>query len=205
MRFTLAHLVMVIAGLVTFVSVTSVLRERDEMREVAIARAEVPAGSPLDQSSLAASFDVVSVRADSPMLAGIADPEAVPSGQLSRSLAAGEPLLRSDVVDASTGTGARTFTVNIDDVTLVGLGLQVGDRVDIIGSFEDGALGYVVADVRVARLPTAVASGGAFAVRQESFVTVEVGEADALALAGARQAGDIEIVRSTGAPELSRG
>ncbi len=205
LRFTLAHLVMVVAGLVTFVSVTAVLRERHETQEVAVARAEVPAGTALDASTLGDHFEVVAVRADSPMLGGVANPDVMGSGQLARTLTVGEPLLSSDLVPIDSGAGERTFTVGVDDVTLVGLGLQVGDRVDIIGSFSDGTFGYVVANVRVARLPVVDTTGGAFSVRQESFVTVEVGEDDALRLASARQAGDIEIVRSTGAPELADG
>ncbi len=202
-RFSLAHACMVVAALVTFVAVTSILRERNEMRTVAIARTELAAGSTIDGQSMDAGFDVVSVRADSPLLDGVANPTAIPSGQLSRPIAAGEPLRSTDVVPVESGSAIRTITVAVDEVTLTGLGLQVGDAVDVIGAADDGTLGFVVAGVRVARLPGGTAAGGAFAVREDAFVTVEVSDAEALRIVGALRAGDVEIVRSTGAAALS--
>lgn len=202
-RFSLAHGCMVVAALVTFVAVTSVLRERNEMRSVAIARTELAAGSTIDGQAITAGFDVVSVRADSPLLDGVANPAAIPTGQLSRPIGAGEALRSTDVVPVESGSAVRTMTIAVDDVTLTGLGLQVGDAVDVIGATGDGTLDFVVAGVRIARLPGGTTAGGAFAVRADAFVTVEVSDAEALRIVGALRAGDVEIVRSTGAASLN--
>lgn len=60
----------------------------------------------------------------------------------------------------------------------------------------------MVVDADVSRLPGEASSSGAFATRQESFVTIQVDDSEALAVAAALRAGDIEIVRSTGADPL---
>lgn len=202
-RFSLVHACMLGAALVTFVSTTSVLRERAETQPVVIARTELAAGSPIDPQSMTTLFDIVLVRADSPFVDGAVDPEAAPVGQLDRPLAEGEPLRMSDVVELGTGSIERTITIAVDEITLTGLGLRVGDDVDVIGSVDDGRLAYVVVGVRIARLPAAPTGGGAFAVREGAFITVEVSDEEALRIAAALHAGDVEVVRSTGARSIA--
>ncbi len=198
----MAHGLMVLAGLVTFVSVSATLADRSATAQVVVARDRLPAGQVLGEADFATSFDVVEVHADSPLLDGVANPELFVEGQLVRDLAPGEALRSADIVPIAEQSIARTFSLPVDAVVLAGLGLTLGDTIDVIGLDTEGQLSYVVVDAEIARLPQAVSSQGAFATRQESFVTIRVGDADALALASALRAGDIEIVRSTGADPL---
>ena len=196
----MAHGLMVIAAVMTFLTVTSVLRDRQETVEVIVASQELVAGTGLE----AGSFSTVELRADSELAGRLAttDDLAEP-GQLGRDLSVGEPLLVSDIRPMVSGDALRTIAIPVWRSTIDGLGLQIGDRVDLIGADLNGNLHFVVTDSAVSRLPRASAAGafGAEAGR-ESWITVQVTDEDALALALALRAGDIEVVRSTGAPTL---
>ncbi len=198
-RITLAHGLMALAGIVTFVSVSSVLDEQSETVVVAVARDEMTAGSVIRPADVANQFELIEVRADSPLLDGTVDPALIRDGQLIRSLGIGEPLRGSDLVPIAAGSIARTISIPVEDVVLTGLGLAVGDRIDVIGLGSQGSLEFVIVDAAIARLPNGSASSGAFAVRADGFVTIEVTESEALLLAAALRAGDVEIIRSTGA------
>ncbi len=201
-RLTMAHGLMVLAGLVTFVSVSATLADRSATAQVAVARDDLAAGQVLSSADLVARFDVVDVHADSPLLDGVADPTSMLEGQLARDLASGEALRSTDIVPVAEQSVARTITLPVDAVVLTGLGLTLNDSIDVIGLDPNGELSFVVIDAAIARLPGEQTSSGAFAVRQDSFVTIRVSDTEALAVAAALRAGDIEIVRSTGAAPL---
>lgn len=197
-RLTLAHGLMVVAGLVTFVLVASVLQKREATVEVLVATSDIAAGATVTE----ADFDVVDISAADPLLPVLLS--QLPAGSVVTSaLAAGEPLLRSDVVVAGGVASGRTFTLEVDRLVVDGLGLAIGDRVDVIGVDAGGRVGFVVVDVAVSRLP-GDAQGSAFAAAasRSAWVTVTVDEAQALALSGARRLGAIELVRSTGAAPI---
>ena len=129
-------------------------------------------------------------------------PGQLPEGQaLGRSVRSGEPLLRSDLVAEGAPSLTRTATVPVEPVLITGLGLVVGDRVDVIASSDDAAR-FVLVDVRVSRLPQSAGPDGLLSGPSSSFVTLELDDAQALRLIEAQGQGAIELIRSTGAPSI---
>lgn len=197
-RLTLAHAAMVTAGLATFVTVGSVLRDRDAMVDVVVMSDVAAAGTEAD----ALPLGVRSVPADTPFLDSMLAPGSVPEDQaLVRSLDSGEPLLRSDLVRVGSAVLTRTATVPVESVVISGLGLAVGDEVDVIGMIDDRPA-FVLTGVGVTRLPSTSGADGLLLGPTESFVTLEVDDRQAIALVAALRAGPIELVRSTGAPAI---
>lgn len=197
-RLTLAHAAMVTAGLATFVTVGSVLRNRDAVVDVVVMADTAAAGTQANDLPL----DVRTVPADTPFLDTMLEPGEVPDGQsLARSLEAGEPLMRTDLVSVGSAVLTRTATVSVDAVVINGLGLTIGDEVDVIGMIEERPA-FVLTGVRITRLPSTSGADGLLLGPSDSFVTLEVDDRQALALVAALRAGPIELVRSTGAPAI---
>lgn len=213
-RVGLPHLSMVVAGLATFVLVASVLQDRSDTVEVWVAADDLAPGAALDARHLTA----VEVAADDP-LTGVLLPVAggAPAGRVRHVVAAGEPVLASDLVAVDDVAAERTFAIPIDRSVVDGLGLALGDRVDVIGAVDPGPggdsaessserIGYVVVDVEVVRLP-AGESAGAFAAAgsRETWITVSVDHEQALRLSASLDAGEVDLVRSTGAVSIEVG
>ncbi len=196
-RLGLPHALMMIAGLATFVLVASVLQDRSETEQVWVVDADVAAGAAIEASDLVA----VEVASDAPLLAPLLRAaDGVPVGRVRNGVVAGEPLLASDLVPVDELSVGRTFTIPIDTMVVEGLGLIRGDRVDVIGSYVGGDMGYVVVDVEVVRLPGASSSGAfAAASSRTTWVTVSIDDVQALALSAAIDRGEVQLVRSTGA------
>lgn len=197
-RLTIAHFAMITAGLATFVTVGSVLRDRQATVEVMVLAADAAVGTSTG------SLDVlpVSIPADARFLELMLRPGQLPEGQaLGRSVRSGEPLLRSDLVAEGAPSLTRTATVPVEPVLITGLGLVVGDRVDVIASSDDAAR-FVLVDVRVSRLPQSAGPDGLLSGPSSSFVTLELDDAQALRLIEAQGQGAIELIRSTGAPSI---
>lgn len=200
-QFTMAHGLMVLAGVITFLTVNSVLRDRQETVEVVVAGHELLAGVDLS----ADAFHVVSIPADSDLVGQLATSRDIAADvRLGRDLASGEPLLVTDIRTGDVESGVRTLTVPVWRSTIEGLGLQTGDRVDLIGADTEGRLSYVVVGSVISRLPSSSSTGGAFGGEssRDSWITVEISDRDALDLALAMRSGSIEVVRSTGAPRI---
>ena len=209
-RVSFAHGLMVVAGLMTFVLVASVLRDREATVDVWVARSEVAAGSELTLADL----DVVEIAATDPLLPSLllAGPMP-PVGRVRDVVGSGEPLLRSDLVAVDEVAAGRTFTIPIESVVLDGLGLSVQDRIDVIGLVSADPSGsakgvetvaYVVVGVTVTRLPVSLeATAFAAASSRSAWVTVEVSEQQALELSAAIRHGDLQLVRSTGAEPIA--
>ncbi len=199
-QFTMAHGLMVLAGLITFLTVSSVLRDRQETVEVIVASHELVAGSGLEVSS----FETIQIHADSQLVGQLATTTDLNEpGQLARDLGSGEPLLVSDIRPLETGNALRTIAIPVWRSTIAGLGLRIGDRVDLIGLDSAGSLRFIATDTAVSRLPGS-SSTGAFGSEagRESWITVQVTDQGALDIALALRSGDIEVVRSTGAATL---
>lgn len=198
-QFTMAHGLMVLAGVITFLTVSSLLRDRNETITVVVASQELLAGSEV----AANAFRAVDIPADNDLATELVlHTDLVGGGQLARNLAPGEPLLRSDILPSASEVAQRTITIPVWRSTIAGLGLQIGDHVDLIGNNDSGTVAFLVSDSIVSRLPSA-SSTGAFGSTsgRESWITVQVDESQALDLATALRSGDIEVVRSTGAPQ----
>lgn len=190
---------MVLAALVTFLTVSSALRDRRETVEVLVAANDLERGRVVASSD----FVAVAVPTSSASLQSWMTPADQPVGQLVRGMTGGEPLLRSDLFAVEDGLASRTFTVPLEDRILHGLGLIVGDRVDLVGVSREGLPSFVVGGVRVARLPTA-STGSTLSGRLGSgFLTVEVDERQVLALVAALRIDGVDVVRSTGATPVS--
>ena len=202
---------MVVAGLGTFVATAAVLEDRSATVEVLVASVDVERGELIDPSS----FDVVFVPSNHPLIDQFAEPGPRAEAQAARTIAAGEPLLATDLVAVSAARSPRTFVVPIGDRVVDGLGLVVGDRVDVLAppprSTVVGGDGgatmtgeFVAKGLRVARLPTESA-GGFVAASSPGFVTVEVTEDELARLVGALAVGEVAVARSTGADVGSEG
>lgn len=197
--FSLAHLLMVVAGLITFIAVAVVLRDRSAVLEVVVAGEALDEGSPVSS----ALMETVEIAANDPLAAYFVVVGTDVSGQyLARPIAKGEPILGSDLQIADEAPGRRTMTLPVDRLVLAGLGLRFGDRVDLIATTSDGASGFVVADVEVVRLPSSETLPGFGAAAAASWVTIEVSEAQALAIASAQATATVDVVRSSGASPL---
>jgi len=190
-----------VAGLVTFVLVASVLQDRSETEQVWVVGTDIAAGAEIGPSDLVA----VEISSDAPLLAPLLRvADGVPAGRVRSGVVAGEPLLASDLVAVDTSSVGRSFTIPIETMVVDGLGLIRGDRVDVIGSVPGGEMGYVVVDVEVVRLPGASTSGAfAAAGSRTTWVTVSIDDAQALALSATIDRGDVQLVRSTGAEAIS--
>jgi len=192
---------MVVAGLVTFVLVASVLQDRSETEEVWLVASDVAAGAEIEAADLAAT-EIASDTALIDSLLRVSD--GVPAGRVRSGVVAGEPLLASDLVAVDESSVGRTFTIPIDTMVVDGLGLIRGDRVDVIGETLGGEMRYVVVDVEVVRLPGSTTSGAfAAAGSRTTWVTVSIDDEQALALSEAIDRGEVQLVRSTGAVAIN--
>ncbi len=200
-HFTMAHALMVMAAIITFLTVTSVLRDRQETVDIVVASQDLVAGSGLEASS----FTTIQLRADSELVGQLAtSKDLLEPAQLGTDLSVGEPLLVRDIRAVVDDDTLRTIAIPVWRSTIDGLGLRIGDRVDLIGADITGTLRYVVTDSAVSRLPRNSAAGAfGSSAGQESWITIQVTDQEALQIASALRAGDVEVVRSTGAPVLS--
>lgn len=198
-RISLSHGLMVVAALVTFVAVSSVLRERGSLVEIAVADRTMLVGSTVTP----ADVRVVAVEADSPLLDRFVPMAEFRSSRLSRSLAPGDPLLSGDLDVRDVGDVARSVAIELDPVVVAALDLRVGDEVDIIGSDAGGRIGFVRDGLLVLRVGSPQSTSGAFDRQSRaSFIVVQVTPAQAVDLATAQRSGSIDIVRSTGTDAL---
>ncbi len=195
-RFSLAHGLMIVAGLLTFVTVARVLDARDATTEVVVVVEQIVAGAPIDLDAV----EVVEVAMASEEIGGLAPPDAAEGMVARRDLTPGEPLLASDLMAPTATELPRTYTLAVESHIIDGLGLTQGDRVDLIGLDATNWPYYVVVGAPVARLSSSNESGALAVTGGAAWVTVAVSDDDVLALAAAQSRGAIGVVRSTGAP-----
>ncbi len=199
-KLTLAHALMVLAGLMTFILVSAVLSDRRETEQVLVATIGAPAGSEVS----ALGLETVEVPVNHP-LAGQFSTQGSVSGseRIARDVEAGQPILTNDLLAAQDRVGVRTYAVQTDEVIIRGLRLRVDDRVDLIGVAEDGGVYFVVTDVVVSSLSTISDGTGFAASTTSSYLTVEVSAEEALGLSAALRRGDLDVLRSTGAQAVN--
>ena len=199
-RFSLAHGLMLIAGLMTFVTTSRLLDDRSATADVLVVDQPVVAGTALAGNSVR----LVEVPADVAALGGLAPADLSLDGQVARrDLTPGEPLLANDLTAGAEPSLPRTYAVAIERHVLAGLGLAVGDRVDVIGVSEDGSPYFVVSAAPVARVSTGVEASAFAADASQQWVTVAVTDSQALDLAAAQLRAEVTIVRSTGATPVA--
>lgn len=198
-RLGLLHVIAIVSGLLAFLLILSWMRSQQDLIEVAVATNTIRSGNVIG----AAMFDFVEIPTAGFFDGALVSPEE--AGRLvgsvaTRQIGADEPILDSDVRPVDTPEGLRAMSVALDITRAVGGELAVGDRVDVIGFDDVGPL-YIATDVAVLDVPGERTS--AFSAATGFAVTLAVDEEQALAIAAALHAGDVHVIRSTGAPEVT--
>ena len=195
-RLASGHLLMILAGVLTFVLVANALRSRDATVEVAVAAADVAPGAVLALDATRTA----TLPASSSLRESLITPEVLRTERwvATRRIPAGEPLLRSALARAAAPGGLRAMSVPVSPDHAAGGELAIGDRVDVISA--DGAQAvYVVRNAEVVGVAPRRGSAGFSSSSGQFYVTIAVEADPALRLAAAIRAGKIEVLRATGA------
>lgn len=199
-RFGTAHLVAVLAGLVTAVLLLAWTRGQDELVAVVLAADDIRAGALVESTDL----QVIEVPSDPTVAAAILPASSLDRlvGQVAtRSIASDQPILRSDLRPAVSAGGRRAMSFPLSPANAVGGDLAVGDEVDVL-VVTDTDTRFVAEAVPVLALPDTDPSG---LVEGSStwWVVLAVEDRDALEIANGVEHGTIYLLRSTGTPGLS--
>lgn len=197
-RFSLAHMLILLAGLLAVLLNFAVLRSRDASVEVLVAARDLAPGEAVEVDDVR----LVSIGAGDDLLASlfVASSEEVFGRVLVSTLKEGDAIRRSDVRPAGTSSDMRAMSIPIERTHASGGSISVGDAVDVI-AVSEGVAEYIAVGLDV--IDVAAAGQGGLAGGQ-FYVTVAVDATTALRLASAMDSGSLEILRSTGAaaPEL---
>jgi Flp pilus assembly protein CpaB len=195
-RLSFGHLIMVLAGLLAFLLVLAVLRERGDTIRIAVAAVDIQGGTTLDASEL--RYAEVSDRDAALLQAFLSEAtieRAVAEGWIAtRTIRAGIPLTTTDFRSEAVGQGLRVMSIPIAPEHAVNGALVAGDRVDVI-AVRRGVAEYVVTDVEVISVSAATTSVG----NRGFSLTIAVDEQTSLEVASAMNSGSLEVVRATGA------
>jgi Flp pilus assembly protein CpaB len=200
-RLASGHLLMVFAGLLTFVLVANALRSRNATVEVLVASADVAAGALVQP----ANTRPVELAASSSLRSSIVTPQELREGRwvATRRIVADEPVLRSALARPAGPNGQRAMSLPLPAEHAAGGAIQVGDRVDVINADGPQAV-YVVRNAEViGRSAPKGTSGLTSSSSGQFYVTIAVDAEPALRLASAIRAGKLEVVLSTGADQTS--
>jgi Flp pilus assembly protein CpaB len=194
-RLSVAHVVMILAGLLAFLLVLVVLRERGETLQIAVTVEQIDAGTSLQRSDI--RFATLS-DADEELLRTFLTPgefaAVVDEGWIaSRTIAAGVALSANDFRSEATSSSYRAMSLPVASAHAVNGAIVAGDRVDVI-AVDRGIAAYVAVDVEVIAVSAATSS-----TRSGFALTVAVDDSTSLRLAAAINSAAIEVVRSTGA------
>lgn len=199
-RLTLNLVVGVVAGLLAFVLVAALLADRREHTTVAVARARIAAGTAITPD-LVASEEVAS---DTGFVDQLVAFDRISSGELvaTRTIQAGEPIIASSIGDAGSVTPTRVMSIPLKASQAANGQIEVGDQVDVIVSTRNDGSRYVLTAAPVVNRSLTSSGGGLVGGAQSSdlVLSVEVDADQALQLAAAIEAGNLTVVRSTGAP-----
>ena len=187
---------MVLSGLLAFLLVLTVLRERDDTVRIAVATVDIDGGTTLEAGDV--RFAEVS-DSDGPLLTAFMNADdiatAVDEGWVAtRTIRAGIPLTTTDLRRAASGAGVRVMSVPIAPEHAVNGQIVAGDRIDLI-SVRRGVAAYVVTNAEV----IAVSSSDSTVGGRGFSITIAVDELTSLEVASALDTGGLEIIRSTGA------
>lgn len=196
--FSLAHLLMVLAGLLAFLLVLAVLRDTSVTSFIAKAATDIPAGTTIDADDV----ELIEVSGDAiagSVLTSDQVNEVILGGQVTtRALSVGTLLQPADFTAAGHGSQIRSMSIPISPTRAVAGSLQPGDLVDVIAS-GDGVSWHVMANAEV--LAAAGPTSGGFA-NNDYTVTIAVDPTLSLRLACAMTNFTLDLVRSTGATPL---
>jgi Flp pilus assembly protein CpaB len=194
-RFSLPHLVTLLAGLLAMLLVFAVLRGGEATSRVAVAAREVRAGAPLARSALR----FTDLRAPGAIREQLVEPDSLAGLEgwiATRTIAPGDLVTRGDFRPPAAVAQQRAMSVPVDPAHAVGGALDAGDRVDVIRVLDNGQAVFVVAGAQVLGVnrpdPSAIGPDGAYSL------TLAVSSQDALRLAAAIRSEKFEVIRSTG-------
>lgn len=188
-----ATVLMVAAGALTALAVLLLTAERGPAHRALAATVDLSAGTTLE----AGMFRPVELRADPEVAAGLvpADRAGELTGQVAaNSLRRGELLAVGDVRPPGADGQPLAMALPVPPERAVGGRLSAGDRIDVL-RVAGGEAVWVARDLRV----LAVGGAGGSGVVRGWQLTVAVDEADARALAEGLAAGEVTVIRSTGA------
>lgn len=200
-RLRLGHVVMALAALFALVLNLAILTGEDDTVEIVVAAEDIAAGTRITTFHLTAaqvpSDDLVTARfvpaEEAPLTVGM---------MAMRPIAAGAPLLDSDLLSVANPTGLRAMSIPIDQTRAVAGHIERGDSVDVVMVL-DGTATYVAVAIEVLDVPPDDVN--ALGARSVYAPTVAVDATQALRIAAALDSGQVHLVRSTGAgaPGLS--
>jgi Flp pilus assembly protein CpaB len=116
-------------------------------------------------------------------------------------VSAGELIQASNVAEASGVPPGQEISFLIDPARAVGGRLRSGEAVDVLATYGTGNDAYTVVVVRGTRVVATTEPGGTLTGRAGEVITLSLSSSsDALAVAHAADAGQVTLVRATGAP-----
>lgn len=195
-----AHILIAIVVILAFILNLLVLQDRNATSLVAVADEPLAAGSTIDRGDLR----LVPVDTDFEGLEELVTEDELDQLEgwvLSRTIVSGGLLDASALVEPGSNSGLRSMSLPVPIEHAAGGTLVAGDRIDVI-SVVDGNAEFVATDIGV--LSVSEPSSSAIGSISAYHIVVSVGGQEALDLAGALDAGSVEIVRSTGAEEIGR-
>jgi Flp pilus assembly protein CpaB len=202
-RVSQAHVVVALAGVLGALLTLSAVHAANRSVRVLALRHDVTAG----QRVRAGDLTVTGVHVDGDVLSSLvgARDQRVAVGQIAvTDLHAGELLRVADLRRAAATGDARAMSFAIDASSALDGTLQPGDRIDVIAVGRDGVgAGFVLVDAPVLAADNGHDSGPLRDTRSRVTLTVAVDADDALRLASALSAGDVTVLRSTGARAAS--
>ena len=194
------HLLIITTGILAFVGNLALLRGgEDAWGQVAVSRHDLAPGRPLQLDDLRlAPVDVEESIASG--LVSDSELDAYLGWVITRHVAAGSLLAKTDLRSPLAGSTSRAMSFPIEPDHAVGGDLMAGDRVDVIRVDEDQAR-FVATDLEVLDVP--VRSEGGLNLSGGYYLVMAVNERTALALALALAHGQVEVLRSTGSAPVT--
>lgn len=194
-RLSLGHLIMVVAGLTAFILVLTVLRDRSEVVQVAVAATDIQVGTRASSQL----FDIVDISGADDLAQQLVTIDAaaslVETGQIAtRNVAAGEPITASSFDVPSEATQVRAMSIPVSPAHAVAGALTEGDVIDLI-VVSDGVARYIATTIEVIAVS---ADGTGIGSSSAMTITVAVDAELSLRVASALNSGSLEIVRANG-------
>lgn len=197
-RLAKGHWVALTLGLLAFLVNVAVLRDRSETVRVAVADEQIGVASEVTDDMVR----YVEVPADEAAALGLADADDIAAGVYTTDeLQEGMPLPLAETVDEVPTEGLRSMSIPVPRAHAAGGLIAPGDRVDVImvggTEAEWAATGVEVLAVGEE------SAGGIGDDAGEYHVVVAVDEVQALRIAAALGTDQVEVIRSTGAPQVT--
>jgi len=191
---------MVVAGLLAFVLVLAVLRDRGATVAVAVASRDLPAGVAIGPDDVR----MVEIPADSALRTSLVGAARLGDGRrwiTAHALTEGEALTTSTLATPGAPGGLRAMSIAVAREHAAGGQLSAGDVVDVI-DVASGRAEFVVRGAPVLGVASSGARHGLGDVGGAFYVTVGVDSDAALRLAAALANGKVEVLRATGAADI---